>query len=276
MSKFVDILKNTPISSNSNLEKCVPNDFQNIILYGPENSGKYIQALRIVEKHSPTSLAYDKKFIVSYDGDEYVYRISDTHIEINFEFLGCVSKNLWIEIYKQILLSVKKKKFIILCNNFCGINNDLLEIFYTYMNNEHKNIKYIFLVKNVSMFPNELVDQCLIFPLKQMPLSKCSHINIHNNFADKLFNQVKNYKNIQIKDLRNILYDCLIYQCDVYEILYETMKLSIQHTNPNNEIKNKLLNEFSKNMKLFNNNYRSIYHLEKCIISLISYLYYDC
>lgn len=275
MSKFVDILKNTPISSNTNLEKCVPHDFQNLMLYGPENAGKYIQALRIIKKHSPSSLAYDKKFIVTYDNDEYMYRISDTHIEINFEFLGCIAKNLWIEIYKQILLSVKNNYFIILCNNFCSINNDLLEIFYTYMNNQHSNIKFIFLVKNISMLPNELKHQCLTFPLKKVPVSKCKYITIDDNFADKLLNIILNYKNsgIKIKDLRNTLYECLTYQCDIHDILYEVVKKSIKNLDPSDDQKKKLLNEFNINLKLFNNNYRSIYHLEKCIICIITCLY---
>ena len=273
MSKFVDILKNTPIGCNSTIEKCLGNDKQNIMLYGPENAGKYIQALHIINKHSPTSLAYDKKFFVSYDNDEFVYRISDANIEINFEFLGCIAKNLWIEIYKQILLSVKNKPFIILCNNFCSINNDLLEIFYTYINNQHRNIHYIFLVKNISMLPNDLVDQCTVFPIKKVPTSTQRPIHINNNFSNKLMKIIENNAELDIKVLRNVLYDCLTYQCDIYEIIYEVLKKTIQTRNPSDEIKNKLLNEFNTNLKLFNNNYRSIYHLEKFIISIISYFY---
>lgn len=273
MSKFVDILKNTPISSNPTINKCLTANFKNIMLYGPENSGKYIQALRIIEKESPTSLAYDKKFIVSYDNDEYAYRISDIHIEINFEFLGCIAKSLWIEIYKQIMLSVKNKPFIILCTNFCSINNDLLEVFYTYMNNQNKNIRFIFLTKNISMFPNELVEQCLVFSLKQVPVSKQKPLIIRHNFVEKICEIIKAHKTIQIKALRDVLYDCLTYQCDINEIMYEVVKKSIQFVEPPEEKKIKLLNEFNINLKLFNNNYRSIYHLEKNIFSIINSLY---
>ena len=41
--------------------------FQNLILYGPSGSGKYTQALKIIEKYSPSKLKYDRKISVSND-----------------------------------------------------------------------------------------------------------------------------------------------------------------------------------------------------------------
>ena len=36
-------------------------NFQNIILFGPENSGKYTQALHIIELFSKSNLKYNRK-----------------------------------------------------------------------------------------------------------------------------------------------------------------------------------------------------------------------
>ena len=37
------------------------NHFQNLIIYGPSGTGKYSQALQIIQKYSPSHLKYDKK-----------------------------------------------------------------------------------------------------------------------------------------------------------------------------------------------------------------------
>lgn len=37
------------------------NNITNLILYGPPGSGKYTNALKIIEKYSPSNLKYEKK-----------------------------------------------------------------------------------------------------------------------------------------------------------------------------------------------------------------------
>ena len=44
--------------------------FQNLILYGPCGSGKYTQALKIIEKYSPSKLKYDRKISVTNEKNE--------------------------------------------------------------------------------------------------------------------------------------------------------------------------------------------------------------
>jgi len=91
---------------------------QNLIFYGPSGVGKYSQMLYSIQKYSPTSLKYEKKLIVTHDKDQYHFKISDIHYEIDMSLLGCNSKLLWHEIYQQIYDVLSSKFFIIYIVNY--------------------------------------------------------------------------------------------------------------------------------------------------------------
>lgn len=149
--------------------------FGNIILYGPSGIGKYSQALYFIKKYSPSELKYEKKMTLQNDKQNYVYRISDIHYEIDMGLLGCNSKSIWHETFSQIvdIVSIKPdKNGIILCKNFQGIHNELLDIFYSYMqqyNHPHLNIhiKFILITENVSFLPNCIIDSCRVISVKR-------------------------------------------------------------------------------------------------------------
>ena len=108
----------------------------NMIVYGPSGVGKYSQVLWLLKKYSNTNLKYDKKIQIQTDKHDYIYHISDIHYEIDMSHLGCNSKILWNDIFMQIvdIISVKSEKIgLIVCKNFHMIHGELLEIFYSYM-----------------------------------------------------------------------------------------------------------------------------------------------
>jgi len=124
------------------LEKCYsqfPNTLEklgNLIYYGPSGVGKYSQMLYSIKKYSPTNLKYEKKISLMYEKKQYYFKISDIHYEIDMSLLGCISRLLWHDIYQQIvdILSTKNNKTgIIVCKNFHCIHSELLENFYSYM-----------------------------------------------------------------------------------------------------------------------------------------------
>ena len=162
---------------------------KNIIVYGPKGVGKYSQVLLLLKKHSPSSLKYEKKVTVSIDKQTYVYRISDIHFEIDMELLGCNSKILFYEIFVQIvdIVSVRKeKKGIIVCKNFHYIHNELLEIFYSYMQNifqPYINIQlhFILITEHVSFFPNKILQNCEIISVSKPCKDKIINMCISNN-----------------------------------------------------------------------------------------------
>jgi len=153
----------------SNLFLTLPKNIyhlENMIIHGPSGVGKYSQVLNILKKYSHSLLKYDKKISVQTDKQTYNYRISDIHYEIDMSLLGCNSKVLWHEAFCQIvdIISVKSEKVgVILCKNFHMIHTELLDIFYSYMqqyNHIHSNIKIVFfiLTEHVSFIPNNILN----------------------------------------------------------------------------------------------------------------------
>ena len=113
----------------------------NLIFYGPSGVGKYSQMLYSIKKYSHSELKYEKKLSLVFNKDVYFFKISDIHYEIDMSLLGCNSKLLWHDIYLQIvdIISAKTEKSgIIVCKDFHNIHSELLENFYSYMqdNNE--------------------------------------------------------------------------------------------------------------------------------------------
>ena len=122
-------------------------DINNMIFYGPPGCGKYTQVLSFLSRYSPSNLKYEKKFCIVFNKQNYYYKISDIHIEVDMALLGCNAKLLWHDIFTNLLdiinASTSKTK-IIVCKNFHEINNELLDIFYSYMQQSMKeNVKFV-------------------------------------------------------------------------------------------------------------------------------------
>ena len=185
---------------NQNFPKNIK-QFENTIVYGPIGSGKYSQVLYFLKKYSPSELKYEKKMTVQSDKQSYTFRISDIHYEIDMSFLGCNSKNLWYDIFLQIvdIISVKQEKIgIILCKNFHMIHSELLEIFYSYIqqfNSTHMNIqvKFILLTEHISFLQSNIINCCNILHIKKpskeafdkMIQTNNQYIANKRTFADK-------------------------------------------------------------------------------------------
>ena len=90
--------------------------------------------------------------------------------------------------------------------------------------------------------------------------------SISHNYVEKMVNHIEQHKSI--KDIRNILYDLLVYQIDVHSFLYDLLELLYIKKILCKKNLSTLMDEFNKVLKLFNNNYRSIYHLENFIFSI--------
>lgn len=282
-----------------NLHSYINNDkekIENTIFYGPSGIGKYSQALKYISNFSESSLKYEKRIHIEYKPKEnYPIKISDIHYEIDMSMLGCNPKTIFVSLYqhiKDIIFAKEKKIGIILCKNFANINNEALEILYSYMNRNNTNIKFIIITNQISFIPNEIINFCNIIKMsrptkteygkiiKPYKLTKKTHldmitnikdlkvgnkilINPNKKICDKIINKIIEYKKIKLLDLRNDLYDILIYNLDIYEAiwyiiteLYNKKKIEYEQLSD----LNKKVYEFSK---LYNNNYRPIVHLEK-------------
>lgn len=162
---------------------------ENMIIYGPIGIGKYSQILNILKKYSPSDMKYEKKMVANTDKQEFIYKISDIHYEIDMSLLGCNSKILWHEVFFQIvdIISVKQDKIgVLLCKNFHLIHTELLEIFYSYMqqyNNAQSNIKIIFflLTEQISFIPNNILNACHVLKIGRPTKERYLNLSIFNN-----------------------------------------------------------------------------------------------
>jgi hypothetical protein len=289
------------------LEKCysrfpdILDKLGNLIFYGPSGVGKYSQMLHAIKKYSPTELKYEKKISLTYDKKQYFFKISDIHYEIDMSLLGCNSKLLWHDIYQQIvdILSAKNNKIgIIVCKDFHNIHSELLENFYSYIQDNNSlsvSIKYILLTEEVSFIPDSILNCCEIIHIPRptkIAYTKCCKqkipndlkidniVNIkylhtginelmypHKIICDKILNEMIYVDELKFLKFRDLLYDIFIYNLDITDciwyILTNLIKLKKIQTNDMSEI---MLKTYSF-LKYYNNNYRPIYHLE-------SYLFY--
>jgi hypothetical protein len=181
-----------------NLPKTIA-EFGNMIIYGPTGIGKYSQALNILKKYSASNLKYDKKITTQTEKQDYTYHISDVHYEVDMALLGCNSKILWRDVYMQIvdIITVKNDKSgIIICKNFHMIHTELLEIFYSYMQQHSANIyiRFIIITEHVSFIPNNIIQSCNIINL-QRPTRKQYSMITNSRFEYDFINRSNNTTN---------------------------------------------------------------------------------
>ena len=276
----------------------------NLIFYGPDGVGKYTQALNYIKKFSPTNLKYERKIDFLSNKKQYIFKVSDIHFEIDMELLGCNARHLFNDYYSHIIDILVSRgpnsSGIILCKNFEKIHSELLDIFYSYMQIlTHKNINIVYIIISncVSFIPNNILQRCAIVSFKRPTKNNYSKIsnkgflknitthnitNIKNlksgvnmkcikniDLINNIVSEIINFKNIDFLGMREYIYALLIYNLDIYECVYNILSKLIEKGKIKDEHFEKILFKTYKFLKLYNNNYRPIYHLE-------SFIFYVC
>jgi hypothetical protein len=291
-------------------KKRLPKDisqFRNLIIYGPSGSGKYSQTLHFIKHFSPSQLKYEKKMISQTEKGDYKYKISDVHYELDMALLGCNSKIIWHEVFGQIvdIVSMKKEKSgIIVCKNFHEIHSELLDIFYSYMQQyNHDNLaislRFILITENVSFLPINIINHSYLVNVRRpnvdeyakmglsheiepqniMNLKELSMIrqvdtpeNLPVDLFDRICNnlvEVINSQTIRFSVLRELLYDILVYNIDISEAIWFILTHYIERGNlTTNQIKI-IMDKMPTFLKQYHNNYRPIYHLENIFLLII-------
>ena len=283
------------------------NKLKNLIFYGPSGVGKYTQMLHSIKKYSPSDLKYEKKISVTYNKQTYFFKISDIHYEINMSLLGCNSKLLWHDIYQQLIdiISAKTDKTgIIVCKYFHEIHSELLENFYSYMQQNHStsvDIKFILITEELSFIPDNIINCCetihISRPTKTM-YAKClkvkmpnklvlenvTNIKLLHNYNQELIIQYKiicnkiienmiNYKEIHFLKFRDILYDIFIYNLDITDCVWYILSTLVSQDKIQNDNMSNILIKTYCFFQYYNNNYRPIYHLENYLFYIIKLMH---
>jgi hypothetical protein len=297
------------------------NKLDNLIIYGAPGIGKYTQSLLIIKDYSPSQLKYEKKLVISYNKTLYYLKISDIHYEVDMSILGCNSKLLWYEIFNQIIDSISsknEKSGIIMCKYFHEIHNELLEIFYSYMQtiyNSSINIKFILITQDLSFIPESILNSCRHLNLSRPSRStynKCFKIklptendislitnikdikneknekNIYNSIVmkngydiienhkivcDMIIEKILNLDELKFLNLRDMLYDICIYDLNILNCVWYILKTLVINKKINNKKLNIILIQTFDFLKLYNNNYRPIYHLEMYILYIATVIH---
>jgi hypothetical protein len=285
--------------------KKFPNELhklKNLIFFGPNGIGKYTQMLKSIKKYSPTDLKYEKKISLIFNKQQYFFKISDIHYEIDMSLLGCNSKLLWHEIYQQIIdiISAKSDKCgIIVCKYFHDIHSELLDNFYSYMqqnNSTSIDLKFIIMTEEISFIPDNILNCCEIInisrptktlyvkciknklptKLKLENITNIKLLHIYNEdlmlqykiICNKIINNLININELQFLKFRDILYDIFIYNLDISDCIWYILSSLIEQKKIEKDQISKILFKTYCFFQYYNNNYRPIYHIENYLLYL--------
>jgi hypothetical protein len=100
--------------------------------------------------------------------------------------------------------------------------------------------------------------------------------DVFNIITDILLHTILHPEILKITELRNHLYELLIYNVDIPEcIWYLFTSLIHQGCFKKKEHITEIMNEIFVFFKYYNNNYRSIYHLESIILCMLNKIHYS-
>ena len=283
------------------------NQLKNLIFYGPSGVGKYTQMLKSIRKYSPTDLKYEKKISVTYNKQQYFFKISDIHYEVDMSLLGCNSKLLWHDIYQQIVDSISAKpdkSGIIVCKYYHEIHSELLDNFYSYIQKNNAisvDIKFILITEELSFIPDNILNCCEIVHIsrpskssytrclkKKLPpklhlenITNIKILNLYNEdlmlqykiICNKIINHMICVDDIKFLKFRDVLYDIFIYNLDITDCLWYIISSLVEQKKIDTcEMSNVMIKTYCF-FQYYNNNYRPIYHLENYLFYLIKIIH---
>jgi hypothetical protein len=302
------IAENNRINLHPKLEKIYEKfptklqEFKNVLFYGPNGTGKYTQMLNSIKRYSPTELKYERKISVTYNKQQYFLKVSDIHYEIDMSLLGCNSKLLWHEIYQQIIdiISAKTNKSgIIVCKYFHEIHSELLENFYSYMQQNNSlgiDLKYILITEELSFIPDNILNCCEVININRptkISYAKCCKtklptkiktenitnikvLHFYNEdlmlqyriICNKLIHNLVNLNDLNFLKFRDVLYDIFIYNLDISKCIWYILSTLVEQKRIDKEHLSKILIKMYCFLQYYNNNYRPIYHVENFFLYL--------
>jgi hypothetical protein len=244
------------------------------IFFNHDSESNYHCMQHAVKAHSPTMLNYHRKLEISLTSTEsYFFKISDTHVEIDFSLLSANETQIFHELYMHIknYISSPKTPFFIVCIHFEEIRRELKKLFHTYLC-DTKQVHFILLTSQVSIFPQDILLNCIIkrqnFGITKEDESIHTETMKHN--VSQLVHTIT-CEEFNITKQREILYDSFVKNHNMHaivnDILFQLFKKEyITYTDNLVSVFKDIVNQ----LELYNNNYRSIYHMERLILKLMN------
>lgn len=217
--------------------------------------------------------------------------------------LGCNARLLWYDIYVNIcdVLSARiNKTGIIVCKNFNKIHSELLDCFYSYIQQNDKNIHitYILLCDSITFIPDNILNTCNVISVPRPTKAAYNRIltdkistnvllkqitniksvitntltlqNNRDNYINLLYDLICNPESIKFINFRDVIYDIFIYDIEIGYVVYGLLnKLDSDSKFKHVDISCLFIETYSF-LKYYNNNYRPIYHLENYLYKIIN------
>jgi hypothetical protein len=277
-------------------------ELKNLIFFGPSGIGKYTQMLKSIRRYSPSDLKYEKKISLTFNKQQYFFKISDIHYEVDMSLLGCNSKLFWHDIYQQIIdiiSSKAEKSGIIVCKYFHDIHSELLETFYSYMQQTTDrgiDVKFILITEELCFIPDNILNCCetinisrptktsYIKCIKTKPpasfvaenITNIKGLHLYNEdlmlqykiICNKIIHKLENINDLHFLKFRDLIYDIFIYNLDITDCVWYILSSLVTKNKITAEKLSRALLKTYGFFKYYNNNYRPIYHVENYLLSL--------
>lgn len=250
------------------------NNNYHLIFYGKYLDFLYDESIIFLNKLYNTKIKSNKKIQITNNNNTIPFVMSEYHYEIDFNVLG-VNEISWFMSFFYTIQAIPHKKKIIICKNFVNIKHELLSIFHLFL--KYNDVKIILLTDNISYINESITRRSLIIPFKLLKtklnntlITRYGENTTYQTNCDKIIEIIKkSNKQLKIYDLREQLYGLLIHNYDIITcfkyIIFECIKYKI--IREENIID--FLNKFNNICMYFNNNHRTIFHMENFIINII-------
>lgn len=244
--------------------------------------------------------------------NQYVCKISDIHYEVDMSLLGCNAKTLWHDIHGHIVDIIggtSHKTGIVLCKNMQLVDHDLMETLFSYMQDSCMTLpiqlRYLFITEGVSFLPDNIVQCCETIPVpKPRTVSVKKHarkfnpditddglsrtINLKSLYSPLSHGQVEVFEiivrnivtivtggidNVVFANLRECIYDLFVYDSDIHLCMWSVLSTLIKADYIDPLCIDMCVENTFEFFKLYNNNYRPIYHVEAYLYKIMSILH---
>ena len=121
-------------------------------------------------------------------------------------------------------------------------------------------------VTNKSQFNNQELTN--ITNIKNLKSKIYNLNNLDKKIVDHIFEYIIHFQTIKFIDIRDKLYEIFIYNLDVHRFCYNIIKKLIETGYLKEQHIDNVFTKLHNFLKLYNNNYRPIYHLERFIFYL--------
>lgn len=242
---------------------------KNIVLHGNNDHENYVYVINYFYHISKKKLKFVRKLEIEYNSNVYEFNTTDVFVDVDFDLLGVNEYNIFMELYNLLRESYQQEQVYILCHNFQKIRKELHNSLYTILNSDPR-IRFIFITSQVEFINKALLSQCVMYKNHQCNINYNYFTSFHQDHCEKMKNIIMKKIKIELKELRDFIYEILIYNFNVSQYvshLIEKLLFEDYITETNNF---DVLRKTTQILEKYNNNYRAIFHLEYLIIYLIN------